>query len=578
MATHHPQGWARAPGGQLRYWIRSVTHGCLGGIGFSSAGWHQQARDAFIGWSPDARAANLPRVVCNHRFLILPGVRVHGLASRVLRMATDRLAEDWQAAYAVRPLMAFTYISPGHSGRCYRAARWRCCPQRTEGRRPDCAGGAPGVRRSVWMKPLSAGWREALCRAPKRTIGTAPSLYLDADTDWACREYGRSTHTDGRVRERMVRMGRAWLRHLGESLPAIFPTRAEQKAAYRLLSNGKVSMEHILEPHQEMLVERCRLEPTVLAIQDTTCACSHGVALPNARATFAKASPCPRKRPNSSSPSHVASARTSSGERTRAFEDSPRPAGTVSRSSLHRRVASAPRPLMKPIDWLRYNQPGFAELSGDERDAIGEFVFLWSLFEARALDCCASARAIVEATKRWSERGVLSQQTFEGEQAYFRNRYCPGRQFSPHYDDLNFRPHDKEELVRKFLMQECHHAWEDAAGLLIVVYRLRNNLFHSVVFHFISARFSQNIPYAFLAMLRDCRMVVSRARCRVNAQGFATVPGTRTIGIVRTAFYWRTAYWKDALPGEGSLITLSRINPTVRARNNLGKFALFLTR
>ena len=41
---------------------------------------------------------------------------------------------------------------------------------------------------------------------------------------------------------------------------------------------------------------------------------------------------------------------------------------------------------MKPIDWLRYNQPGFAELSGDERDAIGEFVFLWSLFEARVLD------------------------------------------------------------------------------------------------------------------------------------------------------------------------------------------------
>ena len=71
-----------------------------------------------------------------------------------------------------------------------------------------------------------------------------------------------------------------------------------------------------------------------------------------------------------------------------------------------------------------------------------------------------------------------------------------------------------------------------------------------VAFHFISARFSQIIPYAFLAMLRNCRMVVSRARGRVKAQGFATVPGTRTIGIVRTAFYWRTAYWKDALPGE----------------------------
>ena len=107
---------------------------------------------------------------------------------------------------------------------------------------------------------------------------------------------------------------------------------------------------------------------------------------------------------------------------------------------------------MKPINWLRYIQPGFAVLSGDERDAIGEFVFLWSLFEARVLDCRASARAIVEATTRWSERGVLSQQTFQEEQAYFRNRYCPGGQFSPHYDNLNFRPPDKQELVRKFLV------------------------------------------------------------------------------------------------------------------------------
>ncbi len=39
MATHHPLGWARPPGGQMRYWIRSERHGTLGGIGFGSATW-----------------------------------------------------------------------------------------------------------------------------------------------------------------------------------------------------------------------------------------------------------------------------------------------------------------------------------------------------------------------------------------------------------------------------------------------------------------------------------------------------------------------------------------------------------
>ena len=157
---------------------------------------------------------------------------------------------------------------------------------------------------------------------------------------------------------------------------------------------------------------------------------------------------------------------------------------------------------MKPIDWLRYNEPGFAVLSGDERDAIGEFVFLWSLFEARVLDCRTSARAIVEATKRWSERGILTQKTFEGEQAYFRKRYCPGGQFSHHYDHLNFWPPDKEEFVRKFLMQECHHAWEDAAGLLIVVYRVPNNLFHGLKWAYAIRGQHENFGNANTALVR----------------------------------------------------------------------------
>ena len=90
LEAWHPLGWKRAPGGQLRYWIRSSAYGVLGGIGFAAASWHQKARDEWIGWSADARAAHLGLVLCNHRFLLLP--RIHGLASRVLEMATDRVA------------------------------------------------------------------------------------------------------------------------------------------------------------------------------------------------------------------------------------------------------------------------------------------------------------------------------------------------------------------------------------------------------------------------------------------------------------------------------------------------------
>ena len=57
------------------------------------------------------------------------------------------------------------------------------------------------------MKPLSKGWRDALCQRPRRAIGTAPALYAAEDMDWAALEYGRCPHCDGRTRDRIVLMG-----------------------------------------------------------------------------------------------------------------------------------------------------------------------------------------------------------------------------------------------------------------------------------------------------------------------------------------------------------------------------------
>ena len=261
MEAHHPQGWARPPGGQMRYWIRSERRGVLGGIGFGSATWKLAARDGWIGWSPEARAANIGRVVCNHRFLLLPGVRVHGLASEVLRMAAARVADDWEARYAARPVAAYTHVGPEHSGYSYHCAGW------------TCAGHGSGRRAAagtVRVLALEDGWREALGRTERRPVGTLAGAYDGVDIDWAEREYGRSGHTDGRVRRRIVDMGRAWLENMGEELPAVFPTKAAKKAACRLLSSAGVSMEHVLEPHFEATADRCRAEPLILAMQDTT--------------------------------------------------------------------------------------------------------------------------------------------------------------------------------------------------------------------------------------------------------------------------------------------------------------------
>ncbi len=259
MATHHPRGDAACPGGRLRYWIRSSVHGVLGGFTVGAASWRHAARDAHIGWSQAARDASIGLVASNDRFLLLPGVRVYGLASLALSLLADRVAGDWEARYGVRPVLAYSFVGAGHTGFSYRAAGWTCC--RAPGR-------GAGLR--VYARPLSADWREALGRGPERVIGGGPPAEYGEDATWAETEYGRSGTGDARVRARLVAMGGAWCARPGAPLPVIFPGEAEQRAAYRFLSNPRVAVRDILEPHQEAMVDRCRSQPVVLAVQDTT--------------------------------------------------------------------------------------------------------------------------------------------------------------------------------------------------------------------------------------------------------------------------------------------------------------------
>ena len=178
----------------MRYWVRSEGHGVLGGIGFGSATWQLRARDDWIGWSADARAANLGRVLCNHRFLLLPGVRVYGLASRVLCMATQRVADDWESRYLLRPLAAYTHVDAEHSGYCYHRAGWTVAG-RTSGRRGE-AGARPGrCGRRRWRRAggrrcaMWAGARWARWRAPstaRRWTGRRGSTAARATPTGGC--------------------------------------------------------------------------------------------------------------------------------------------------------------------------------------------------------------------------------------------------------------------------------------------------------------------------------------------------------------------------------------------------------
>ena len=96
LQRYHYLGQRNCVGENLKYLVRERHGRPVACLLFGSAAWQCQPRDAFIGWTREARRRHLPRLTNNTRFLILPWVRVPHLASHILSRVTRCLSHDWQ--------------------------------------------------------------------------------------------------------------------------------------------------------------------------------------------------------------------------------------------------------------------------------------------------------------------------------------------------------------------------------------------------------------------------------------------------------------------------------------------------
>ena len=160
---YHYLGYQPLPGAQLRYFV-AANGTVLGLMGFGAAAWKTAPRDRFIGWSSEKRQNRLHLIVNNARFLILPWIQCKYLASRVLSMATRRLAQDWQKRYGYRPVLAETFVeTPRFRGTSYKAANWIYLGE-TKGRGKLDVNHAAGLPiKSIYIYPLVKNFRRMLC-------------------------------------------------------------------------------------------------------------------------------------------------------------------------------------------------------------------------------------------------------------------------------------------------------------------------------------------------------------------------------------------------------------------------------
>jgi hypothetical protein len=166
VQRHHYLGYRVPVGAQLRYLVRCSDR-VLACLQWTSAAWKMSARDRWIGWSAAERARNLPFIVNNSRFLILPWVRVKGLASKMLAQCARQLPRDWERRYGYRPLLLETLVDGQRfAGTCYRAANWILLGQ-TQGRgRMDRYHKADGsARKLIFVYPLCQSIQQRLREA-----------------------------------------------------------------------------------------------------------------------------------------------------------------------------------------------------------------------------------------------------------------------------------------------------------------------------------------------------------------------------------------------------------------------------
>ena len=165
---------------------------------------------------------------------------------------------------------------------------------------------------------------------------------------------------------------------------------------------------------------------------------------------------------------------------------------------------------MEPVEWLRHTVPGFDNLSEEERGAIRDFAMLCSLFEGTVLGTRGSAGALVAIVDGLRERGAVDLVALDAAIVHFRGRYYANGVFTPAFDQhLHFRNNDRRPVAEAFVSGATNDPAEMLKGLLIIVYRLRNNLFHGVKWTYRIQGQLENFRHANATLMATTNMAMA---------------------------------------------------------------------
>jgi hypothetical protein len=134
------------------------------------------------------------------------------------------------------------------------------------------------------------------------------------------------------------------------------------------------------------------------------------------------------------------------------------------------------------LDWINQFFDNTIDLQNEGIERIRNFVLLWNMFETFGCNKNANIRTIRTAVENINATVLISNEMLTPFVDYFAGRYFNDKGTSTEiFEGLKFRGGDDiqaKEDVSLILTRQIVESKEVLKGLLFILFRFRNNLFH----------------------------------------------------------------------------------------------------
>jgi SRSO17 transposase len=181
VRKYHYLGFGKMIGQSVKY-LAFAADRPIAAISYNRATLRVSARDVYIGWSDEGRHQYLSNIVCNHRFLIFPWIKVKNLASHILALSLRRLPSDWKNMHGNTPSLVETFVdAERYHGTCFLAANFKYIGETKGYGKQGHMFTYHGNKKKVFIYELDKRFIESIAPHLRRTVQPE---YPEKTIDW----------------------------------------------------------------------------------------------------------------------------------------------------------------------------------------------------------------------------------------------------------------------------------------------------------------------------------------------------------------------------------------------------------